>query len=56
MDPLQINAPFGEKATVLVGRCRQSKMSVAHVVPSKGESEEWVVDEVVKDLKKMGHH
>ena len=50
------NEEGGEKATVLVGRCRQSKLLVAHVVPSKGAREEWIADEVVKDLKKMGHH
>ena len=50
------NEEGGEKATVLVGRCRQSKFLVAHVVPTKGASEEWIADEVVKDLKKMGHH
>ena len=48
------NEEGGNKATVLVGRCRQSKFLVAHVVPAKGESEEWVVDEVVQDLKSMG--
>ena len=32
-----------DKATVIVGRCRSSKMLVAHIVPAKGESEEWVV-------------
>ena len=31
------NEEGGEKATVLVGRCRQSKFLIAHVVPSKGE-------------------
>ena len=50
------NEEGGEKATVLVGRCRRSKFLTAHVVPSKGESEEWVVDEVMKDLRDMGHH
>ena len=49
------NEEGGEKATVLVGRCRQSKFLVAHVVPSKGASEEWIADEIVKDLKNMGH-
>lgn len=50
------NEEGGEKATVLVGPCRQSKFLIAHVVPSKGESEDWVVAEVVKDRKKMGHN
>ena len=50
------NEEGGERATVLVGRCRRSKFLTAHVVPSKGESEEWVVDEVMKDLRNMGHH
>ena len=48
------NEEGGNKATVLVGRCRQSKFLVAHVVPAKGESEEWVVEEVIQDLKNMG--
>ena len=39
-----------------MGRCRKSKYLVAYVVPSKGVSEEWVADEIVKDLKRMGHH
>ena len=50
------NEAGGEKATVLVGRCRRSKLLVAHVVPAKGDSGEWVVDEAVQDLKNMGHH
>ena len=50
------NEEGGVLSTVLVGRCRQSKFLVAHAVPSKGESEEWVVECIVRDLKKMGHH
>ena len=50
------NKEGGEQATVLVGRCRRSKFLVAYVVPSKGVSEEWVAEEIVKDLKTMGHH
>lgn len=50
------NEEGGEQATVLVGRCRKNIYLVAYVVPSKGVSEEWVAEEIVKYLKSIGHH
>ena len=36
------NAERENNVTVLVGRCWESNMLAAHVVPSKGDGEEWV--------------
>ena len=41
---------------VLVGRERASKFVVAHVVPFKGGGVDWVVSQLVRDLRKMGIH
>ena len=41
---------------VIVGRCRTSKLLVAHVVQTKGDGYEWVAAQLVKDVKKMGHY
>ena len=47
------NCEGDEKSTVLVGRCRESKMLLAHVVPSEGGSEDRVLDEIVKEVNTM---
>ena len=49
--------PGGESIPVLVGRERerQSGMILAHVVPHKGDVE-WLVKQLVRDLRKLGAH
>ena len=47
----------GEEAVpVLVIKDRWSKLLSVHVVPSKGAGCEWVVQQVKRDLQRMGHH
>ena len=46
----------GESIPVLVGREKRSKFMVAHVVPYKGAGVDWVVGQLVRDLRKMGIH
>ena len=46
----------GEYAVVLVARDRETRMTVAHVVPLKGAEQEWVAEQVVRDLLNIGHH
>ena len=41
---------------MIVGRCRSSKLITAHVTVHKGDSEEWVAMQLVKDTKNMGHY
>jgi hypothetical protein len=43
-------------AVVLVGRDRETKMTFAHVVPHKGAEQEWVCEQVVRDMRKFGIH
>ena len=38
----------------LVGKDRQTKLFMAHVVPLKGGDFEWITGQVAKDLKKFG--
>ena len=46
----------GEYAVVLVARDRETKMTVAHVAPGKGADQEWVAEQLCRDLVKFGHH
>ena len=46
----------GTSVPVLVGRERRSKALIAHVVPYKGAGPEWLVDQIVRDLRKLGVH
>jgi hypothetical protein len=46
----------GDYAVVLVGRDRETKMTLAHVVPHKGAEQDWVCEQVVRDLRKFGIH
>ena len=46
----------GESVLVWVGREKSAKFIVAHVVPYKGAGADWVVGQVVRDLRKMGIH
>ena len=46
----------GSSITVLVGRERKIKMIIAHMVPMKGAGVGWIVDQVARDIKKLGIH
>ena len=46
----------GESITLLVGRERKTKMIIAHVVPLKGAGVDWIVDQLVRDVRKLGIH
>ena len=48
--------PGGDSLPVLVGRERRSKMIVAHAVPFKGGGVDWLVGQLLRDLRKMGAH
>ena len=41
---------------VTVGREKRTKMTIAHVVPYKGGGADWLVGQLLRDLKKMGAH
>ena len=46
----------GDYVVVLVARDRETKMTVAHVVPVKSADQEWVAEQLVRDMLKFGHH
>ena len=46
----------GTSVPVLVGRERRSKALIAHVVPYKGAGPEWLVEQIIRDLRKLGVH
>ena len=50
------DAVGGDYVVVLVARDRETKMTVAHVVPGKGADQEWVAEQVCRHLVKFGHH
>ena len=41
---------------VIVMRDYDSKLLVAHVVPGRGAEVEWVAQQLVRDLQRLGHH
>ena len=41
---------------MLVGREKKTKMMIAHVVPFKGGGDDWLVGQLLRDLRKMGVH
>ena len=41
---------------VLVGRDKETRMTVAHVVPMKGADMEWVAEQAARDLLRFGMH
>ena len=41
---------------VMVGRENRTKMMIAHVVPFKGGGVDWLVGQLLRDLRKMGAH
>ena len=46
----------GEWVAVLVGRDRETRMTVAHVVPHKGAGVEWLGEQIARDLHRLGAH
>ena len=46
----------GDYIVVLVCRDRESRMTMAHVVPCKGGEQEWVTEQVARDVVKLGYH
>ena len=55
MDYCFIRETAGEDySVVLVGKERETKLIMAHVVPCKGAEIDWVAEQVCRDLKKFG--
>jgi hypothetical protein len=55
MDYCFLREKAGEDYTVvLVGKDRETKLIMAHVVPCKGAEIDWVAEQVCRDLKKFG--
>ena len=50
------DAVGGDYVVVLVARDRGAKMTVAHAVAVEGADQEWVAEQLVRDLMKFGHH
>ena len=46
----------GDYAVVLVARDRETRMTVSHVVPEKGGDQEWVTEQLTRDILKLGVH
>ena len=46
----------GDYAVVLVARDRETRMTVSHVVPVKGGDQEWVAEQLTRDILKLGLH
>ena len=46
--------PGEDYSVVLVGKDRETKLILAHVVPCKGGDTEWVSEQVCRDLRKFG--
>ena len=46
----------GDYVVVLVARDRETKMTMAHVVPVKGAEQEWVTEQLARDIMKLGYH
>ena len=47
---------LGDWIVVLVGRDKETKMTVSHVVPNKGANVEWLTEQLVRDLQRLGAH
>ena len=41
---------------MLVARDRETRMTVSHVVPVKGGDQEWVAEQLTRDILKLGLH
>ena len=50
------NEAGGEYQVVLVGKDRETKMFLAHVVPFKGAEVEWITQQISRDLRRFGIH
>ena len=50
------NRKAEESTPVLVSKDRGTSMIGAHVVPCKGAETEWVQQQIVRDLQKVGHY
>ena len=50
------DADGDQYAVVLVGREKETRMTVAHVVPMNGADMEWVTDQAARDLLRFGIH
>ena len=50
------DGPGSNYVVVLVGQDRQSRATVAHVVPFKGADQEWVAEQCARDLLRFGLH
>ena len=48
--------PRGESVPLMVGREKRSKMMLARVVPFKGGGVDWLVGQLIRDLRKMVVH
>ena len=48
--------PGGESVPVLVGGEKETKVMIAHMVPFKGGGVNWLVEHLIRDLRKMGVH
>ena len=46
----------GESVPVMVGREKRSKMMLARVVPFNRGGVDWLVGQLLRDLRKMGVH
>ena len=46
----------GDSVSILVGKERKTKMMIAHVVPMKGSGVQWLADQLVRDIRKLGIH
>ena len=49
------NAKNDDKATVIIGRDRKTMYTFAHLCTAKGPTDEWVVEQLVKDIDGLGH-
>lgn len=47
--------PGGEALTTLVMKDRLTQAICAHVVPAKGADTEWVTQQIVRDIKRLGY-
>jgi len=44
-----------DKATVIVMRCMRTMKSFVHVCLAKGPSDEWIIDQLVRDIDSLGY-
>lgn len=44
-----------DKATAIVGRDAESRMSFAHICETKGASDKWIIDKLLADIERLGY-